>query len=186
MASQVVYYTAATLDGFLADAEHSLDWLFAVDDTVAPDLQAFGETVGAYVSGSSTYEWVLRHENLIEQPEKWEKFYDQLPWFVFTSRELPVPAGADVRFVSGEPAEHFAAIGTAAGEKNVWLYGGGDLVGQFFEAGLLDRIEVSITPVTLGEGAPLLPRRIESDHLKLESVTQFGQFAHLIYNVVKP
>jgi dihydrofolate reductase len=185
MPSQVVYYTAATLDGYLADERHSLDWLFAVDDAVAPDLQGFGETVGAYVSGSSTYEWVLEHENLIDEPEKWEKFYAKLPWFVFTSRELPVPEGADVRFVNGTPAQHFDAINAAAGEKNVWLYGGGDLVGQFFEAGLLDRIEVSITPVTLGAGAPLLPRRIESDRLRLESVTQYGQFAHLIYNVIK-
>lgn len=183
MASQVVYFTASTLDGFLADSEHSLDWLFAVDDSVTPDTADFGESVGAYVSGSSTYEWVLEHEDLIEHPEKWADFYGEKPWFVFTSRQLPVPAGADVRFVSGDPAQQIEAIREAAGDLDIWLYGGGALVTQFFEAGLLARIEVSFTPVTLGAGAPLLPHRIESDRLKLISAKQFGQFAHLIYEV---
>lgn len=183
MAARVIYYTASTLDGHLADTEHSLDWLFAIDSAEAPDFNEFSKQIGAYVSGSSTYEWVLSHENLIEQPEKWEQFYGELPWFVFTTRELPVPEGADVRLVDGRPSTQIEAIREAAGEQNIWLYGGGDLVGQFFEDELLDRIEVSITPVTLGEGAPLLPRRIESDRLELCSVEQFGQFAHLIFEV---
>ena len=49
----------------------------------------------------------------------------------------------------------------AAGDRNVWIVGGGDLAGQFADAGLLDEVIVSIAPVTLGGGAPLLPRRIE-------------------------
>ncbi len=183
MAGEIVYYTASSLDGFLADADHSLDWLFAVDDSQLPDLEAFSKSVGAYVSGSSTYEWVLEHENLIAHPERWHSLYAELPWFVFTSRELPIPEAADVRLVGGDPAAQIDAIREAAGGQNIWLYGGGELVGQFFDAGLLDRIEVSFTPVTLGAGAPLLPRSIDSSQLKLESVERFGQFAHLTYSV---
>ena len=71
----------------------------------------------------------------------------------------------------------------AAGDKNIWLMGGGDLVGQFADAGLLDRIIATVAPVTLGAGAPLLPRDIRSDRLTLESVKQNGQFAELVYAV---
>ncbi|MCA1982517.1 dihydrofolate reductase family protein [Nocardioides nematodiphilus] len=72
----------------------------------------------------------------------------------------------------------------AAGE-DVWIVGGGDLAGQFHDAGLLDEIRVSIAAVTLGAGAPLLPRRLESSSLRLEAVKQTGQFAELRYTVLR-
>ncbi len=56
----------------------------------------------------------------------------------------------------------------AAGDRDIWLMGGGDLVGQFDDAGLLDHITATIAPVTLGAGAPLLPRDIRSDRLTLD------------------
>lgn len=72
----------------------------------------------------------------------------------------------------------------AAGGKNLWLVGGGDLVGQFHDAGLLDEIIVQVGSVTLGRGKPLLPRRITSPALKLVSVRQVGTgFAELRYEV---
>ena len=71
----------------------------------------------------------------------------------------------------------------AAGERDVWLLGGGDLAGQFSDAGLLDRVTVTIAPVTLGAGAPLLPRDIRSDRLALRSVERRGSFAELTYDV---
>lgn len=183
MTPRVVYYTASTLNGFLADTDDSLDWLFAIKSETQPDLEGFSSGIGVLVSGSTTYEWVLRNEDLIAHPEKWNDFYDGLPWFVFTSRELPVPDGADVRFVSGEVADSIDAISSVAGDKDIWLFGGGELVGQFFEAGLLAEIQVSFTPTTLSSGAPLLPRTIGSDRLRLESVEQFDQFAHLKFSV---
>ena len=67
--------------------------------------------------------------------------------------------------------------------RNVWIVGGGDLVGQFADAGLLDEVIVYIAPVTLGAGAPLLPRRIE---LQLEEVARNGDFACARYSVVRP
>jgi dihydrofolate reductase len=62
----------------------------------------------------------------------------------------------------------------AAGDRNVWIVGGGDLAGQFADAGLLDEVLVMTAPVTLGGGAPLLPRRLE---LRLEEVGRNGDFA---------
>ena len=71
----------------------------------------------------------------------------------------------------------------AAGGRNVWLVGGGELVGMFHDAGLLDEVRVQVAPVTLGAGAPLLPRRIEG--LRLREVHRNGQFAEVTYDVVR-
>lgn len=76
-----------------------------------------------------------------------------------------------------------AAMAEAAGDKNIWLVGGGDLVGQFADQGLLDEILVGIAPVTLGAGAPLLPRRLGASRLELVGLDRQGQFARLRYRV---
>ncbi|MEV0248224.1 dihydrofolate reductase family protein [Nocardia sp. NPDC050712] len=179
MATQ--YYTATSLDGFLADQNNSLDWLFEVED----DGQTEGETsgfvaqVGALCMGATTYEWVRANDGA----ESWAKWYGDLPCWVFTHRDLPAIPGANLRFVSGEVASVHKEMAEAAGAKNIWLMGGGELVGQFDDAGLLDEIIASVAPVTLGSGAQLLPRRIPASRLRLTELKQFGQFAMLTYQV---
>jgi dihydrofolate reductase len=87
--------------------------------------------------------------------------------------------------VTGPVTDHLGAIRAAAGDKDVWLVGGGDLVGQFHEAGALDELMLSVAAVTLGAGAPLLPRRIESSTLRLVEVERAGQFAALRYEIAR-
>jgi len=180
---RVIYNTATTLDGYLADDDDSLSWLFAVPgaDAAESDFGGFLATIGALVMGSTTYEWLLRHEDMLAHPEKWP-YRDRLA-VVCTTRDLPPIPDAGLRFHSGPVSEIWPALRSAAGDKDVWIVGGGDLVGQFADAGLLDEVRVSIAPVTLGSGRPLLPRRLESDRLQLESVRQSGQFAELVYSV---
>jgi len=183
--ARVIFYTATTLDGYLADESDSLDWLFAVPggeggDT---DFHAFLDGIGVLVQGSATYEWVLRHEDLIAHPERWPTFYGPRPTWVFTSRDLPRVPGADIRFASGSVIDAWPQIRDAAGELDVWVVGGGDLAGQFADAGLLDEIRVSVAPATLGSGKPLLPRRLGADRLTLTGVRRSGQFAELTYAV---
>jgi dihydrofolate reductase len=79
---------------------------------------------------------------------------------VFSHREWPRVPGADIRFVEGDVRPVHEEMLAAAGGRNIWLTGGGDLVGQFADHGLLDEIILGIAPVTLGAGAPLLPRRL--------------------------
>ena len=176
------YCTATTLDGFLADADNSLDWLFAVErEDEGRGFARFLDGVGAMAMGATTYQWVLDHENLLENPQRWQEFYADRPSWVFAHRDLaPIP-GADLRFVTGDVAAVHADMVAAAGGRNVWLVGGGDLVGQFHDAGLLDQVLVSVAPVTLGSGAPLLPRRIEG--LRLTGVERNGQMVDLTYDV---
>lgn len=179
---RIVYDTATTMTGHLADEAHSLAWLFEVPGGAEPDPSLLPEAA-VLVEGSSTYEWVLRESDLLAHPERWAEFHGDRPVFVFTTRELPVPAGADVRFVRGEVAEALPAIRAAAGEGDVWVVGGGDLAGQFLDAGALDRIAISVAPAALPGGAPLLPRRVGADRLRLVEARAAGQFARLVYEV---
>jgi dihydrofolate reductase len=179
------YYTATTLDGFIADEHNSLDWLFDVDRGPEPgsEFTEFFAGVGAMAMGSTTYEWVFEHENLGCKPEQWTKWYGDTPCWVFTHRELPPIAGVSISFVQGDVAPVHEEMVRAAGGKNIWLVGGGDLVGQFADRGLLDEILVGVAPVTLGRGAPLLPRRLTASQLELVEIAQQGQFARLAYRV---
>ena len=174
------YYTATSLDGFIADADQSLDWLDRLGHPEPSSYPAFIRGVGAVAMGSTTYEWVLRH--LERSGEAWP--YEKPTW-VFSSRDLRVPAGAGVRVVRGDVRPVHRDMVEAAAGGNVWIAGGGDLVGQFHDAGLLDELIVTIASVTLGSGAPLLPRRIVDPPLRLVSATALGDaFVELRYEVV--
>jgi dihydrofolate reductase len=182
---RTIFYTATTLNGFLADEHDSLDWLFSVPggEGGGDGFSRFLSGIGVIVQGSSTYEWVLEHEDLVAHPEKWPVYYGARPTWVFTTRDLPAVSGADIRFAAGDIRDAWPAIRDAAGDRDVWIVGGGDLVGQFADAGLLDELRISIAPATLEAGKPLLPRRIGADRLHLDSVGQNGQFAELVYTV---
>ncbi len=183
--AKTTYYTATSADGFIADPAGSLDWLFEVEggaDRFAP----FFAGVGAFASGASTYTWVLEHEQVLKRPEKWRQWYGDVPCWVFTHRDLPAVPGADITFVRGDVRPVHDAMAAAAGDRTIWLVGGGGLVGEFADAGLLDEVVLGVAPVTLGGGAPVLPRRLTSQRLTLASAERSGQFAYLTYAVGRP
>ncbi|HET6568716.1 MAG TPA: dihydrofolate reductase family protein [Rhodothermales bacterium] len=180
------YYTASSLDGFIADPQNSLDWLFQFSDAATDDYPDFIREVGAIAMGSTTYEWILSRHFLpgADDPQPWP--YQQPVW-VFTTRTLSMVEGADVRFVRGDVRPVHQQMTAVAGGKNVWIAGGGDLAGQFYDQGLLDELIVTIASVTLGGGAPLLPRAITKPPLRLVSATTYGEsFAQLRYEVPYP
>jgi dihydrofolate reductase len=178
------YYTATSIDGFIADQDNSLDWLFEIGGGAADNPFAeFFADVGAFAMGATTYEWVLKNDNLLEEPENWHEMYGEKPCWVFTHRELALVPDANIFMVSGDVRRVHEAMVVAAQGRNVWLVGGGDLVGEFADQGLLDEIIVGLAPVTLGAGAPLLPRRLPAQQLALTGVNQLGQFAYLTYAV---
>ncbi|GAA0980146.1 dihydrofolate reductase family protein [Nocardiopsis tropica] len=178
--TRTIYNTATSLDGFIATDDHSLEWLFAADPGEANNEHAdFMKNVGALVSGAHTYEWILRHEG----DEAWPY---AIPSWVLTHRDLPRIEG-DLRFASADSDQelrdlHAEMVG-AAGGRDVWVVGGGGIAGRFAELGLLDEVVVSIAPVTLGSGAPLLAGRVD---LRVVEVHRAGDFACARYEVVRP
>ncbi|MCI9887497.1 dihydrofolate reductase [Micrococcales bacterium 31B] len=181
--SDFIYDSAVSLNGFIADEQHGLDWLFAVEGAEQPDPDLYPAGASVLVMGAHTYEWLLRHEGVLEEPQKWLDMHGSKPSFVFTSRDLPRPAGADVRFVRGGVAQHLAAIREAAGDGDVWVMGGGDLAAQFADAGALDRLCLTLAPVTLAGGAPVFPRALDASVLQLVEARPAGPFARLVYRV---
>jgi dihydrofolate reductase len=179
------YYTATSIDGFIADQNNSLGWLFESGEGNA----AFGDffaRIGAFVMGATTYEWIWAHEKLGDHPEKWAEWYGTTPAWVFTHRELPRLPGANITFVSGDVRPVHEAMTAAAAGRDIWVVGGGELAGCFADHGLLDELILGVAPVTLGGGAPLLPRRLTSPQLELVSAEADGGFAHLKYRLRHP
>jgi dihydrofolate reductase len=182
---KTIYYAATSLDGFIATEDDSLDWLFSLGNLNDSSYPEFISGVGALAMGSTTYDWMLRNADKVaaESGSAWP--YSQPAW-IFSSRKLPAIAGADIRFVSGDVRSAHAEMRAAAGTKDIWIVGGGDLVGQFYDSGLLDQLIIQVGSCTLGTGKPLLPRRLLSPVLQLTSVRQMGSgMAELRYDVQK-
>jgi dihydrofolate reductase len=177
------FYTATSLDGFIATEDDSLDWLFPLGDINETSYPSFIADVGALAMGSNTYEWMLRHADDVASSVGSAWPYAQPAW-IFSSRALPLVKGRDIRIVNGDVRRVHAEMRAAAGSKNIWIVGGGDLAGQFYDAGLLNEIIVQVGSVTLGRGKPLFPRRVTAPPLQLVSVRQVGSgFAELRYQV---
>ena len=143
---QIVLFIAASLDGFIADAEGGVAWLERFD---APGEDhgygAFMADVGAVVMGASTYEQDVARGG-------WP--YGTRPTWVFTHRDLPVPAGADVRFLEASVTETVDAI-RASTDGDVFLVGGAHLVAQFLDVGAIDELVLFVVPILLGDGVRL-------------------------------
>lgn len=180
---RTIYYTATSLDGFIATEDHTLDWLLSrTAGTDGPlDYEAFIADIGALCMGANTYRWMHRelHDDDGAPTQPWP--YTR-PCTVFTHQELPTWPDADVEFTADPVEMVHARLGTRAGDGAIWVVGGGDLAGQFLDHGLLDEVVVNIAPVTLGSGRPLLPRR--ADLRCLETVPS-GEFVAARYEVVR-
>jgi dihydrofolate reductase len=171
--SRTQYYCAASLDGYIAEADDTIDWLTGYEGTYEGEVtepgdggyECFYDGVGTLVMGSTTYDFVLGH---LAGGGDWP--YRGKPTWVLTSRDLPRPEGedVDVRFDSGEVADLHADMIAAAGERNLWIVGGGNVASQFADRQLLDEVLVTVVPVVLGRGKPLFDRRLPGGPMQLK------------------
>ncbi|MWV49947.1 dihydrofolate reductase [Rathayibacter sp. VKM Ac-2803] len=170
--TRTVYYVASSLDGFIADDDDGLDWLLQFGfDAFQEHYDRFLAGVGAVVMGSTTYESVRR-----EEPWPYS-----IPAWVLTSAPRESSPGADVRFADGGVTELLPAIRESAGTGDVWVVGGGVVAAQFAEASVLDELRVTVMPVLLGSGRPLLPFR-RTIPLELTGTKPFaGGAVELVY-----
>ena len=180
-----VYYCASSLDGYIAETDDSLDWLLEYEgdfehEAAEPDpmsegggYERFFEGVSAIVMGSVTYEWILDHLD-VAGGGQWP--YRGKPCWVLSSRELRLPEGegVDVRVANASVGELHAEMAVAAGDRVLWVVGGGNVASQFADEGLLDEVHVTVVPVVLGAGKPLFERRITSTPMQLVATRAFA------------
>jgi dihydrofolate reductase len=181
--TKTIYYVSASIDGFIAGTDDSLDWLYEIDPADR-DISHFASEVGAVAMGAATYECVLRDSGLLEHPDRWQQAHRDRPAWVFTHRDLPKVPGADITFASGDVRAVHGDMMSAAHGKNILIAGGGSLAAGFADAGLLDQMYIGVVPVMLGGGKPLFTSRLTSAQLKLSKVEQVGQLAYLTYQVL--
>jgi dihydrofolate reductase len=177
--SKAQYYCAATLDGYIAEADDTLDWLTGYEgsfegaavEPIKGAYDRFYEGVGALVMGSATYEFILR-----EPAAGTEWPYKGKPAWVLSSRDLAVPEGegVDLRIVNAKVTDLYEEMIAAAGERDLWVVGGGNVASQFADEGLLDEVLVTVVPVVLGEGKPLFDRRLPGGPMQLTGTRPFG------------
>lgn len=183
--AKTVYYCACSLDGCIAEADDSLDWLTGYqgafeDEAAEPDpmseggaYEDFYEGVRALVMGSSTYEWILDHLDTAGGG-RWP--YRGKPCWVLSSRQLRLPAGegVDVRIRDASVGELYDEMAAAAGDGGLWVVGGGGVASQFADEGRLDEVRVTVVPVVLGAGKRLFERRLPSGSMRLTGTSTFA------------
>ena len=179
-----VYYCASSLDGYIAEVDDSLEWLVNYEGGfeqagAEPDpmsegggYERFYEGVGALVAGSVTYEWILDHLDVAGAGE-WP--YVGKPCWVLSSRELRLPEGdgVDVRVANAPVRELYGEMAAAAGDRVLWVIGGGSVASQFADEGLLDEVHVTVVPVALAAGKPLFERRLPNGAMHLTGTRTF-------------
>jgi dihydrofolate reductase len=149
--ARVTIHMAASLDGFIARRDGTVDWLETADrfehgeDLDPKDAEAFLATIDCYVMGSRTYETALGFE---AKGFGWS--YGDKPVFVLTSRDLPKSRDT-VELCSGDLRDLVEGRLKPA-FRSIWFVGGGVVSGECLRRGLADEVRYSIVPVLIGDG----------------------------------
>jgi len=186
--TRVVYYCASTLDGYIAEADDTIDWLTGYDGTytgagvepMSGSYEHFYDGVGSLVMGSASYEFVLEHGR------EWP--YKHKPCWILTSRPLAISEGegVDVRLANCPVAEIYEELVAAARPRDVWVVGGGNVASQFADDGLLDELRVHVVPVVLARGKPLFDRPLPGGPMQLtRAVPCDNGMVELRYEIAK-
>ena len=170
--SRVTIHMAASLDGFIARRDGSVDWLETSDQFVGGDtmdprfVAAFLKTIDCYVMGSRTYETALSFE---AKGLGWS--YGDKPTFVLTRRELPRTRDT-VEFYSGDLARLVNGR-LRPGFRTIWLVGGGAVSSECLRLGLADEVRYSILPILIGDGIPFFDKLERDIRLHLAEVKAY-------------
>lgn len=165
----IYFYGCVTIDGFLADKNHSLDWLYQTGTTEETGYNDFYQKMNVTVMGKKTFDEIAKMDNA-------HLVYPTTKNYVFThAKRLPVrgfvPIAADV----------VEFIKTIEKDQNIWIVGGNQLLAPLLDNDLIDTMIIQIAPVLLGKGIPLFTQKDALKRFCLEEVHRYGQFAELIY-----
>lgn len=176
---KIIVYIATSADGFIARPDGGIDWLDRPSPKGHYGYPAFFKSIDTILWGRKTY------EKGIELGMNASMFGAKTKNYVFThSAQLPKPADLIIEFVN-EPVEEFAQKLRAQPGKDIWMMGGGEIIGSFLDAGEIDEFSIHVIPVMIGEGIPLIAPRHRFVKLALLSTKKFPDgVVHLNYRVL--
>jgi len=161
---KVIVHIATSADGYIARPDGDLEWLTS---RPAPEgfygINAFMKSIDTMLLGRKTYEAGLRMG---------AKFDSKDRSIVFSRQAPPANAPSGVEFVNGGIGEFVRGLREQPG-KDIWLMGGGELIASFLDEGAIDEFVVSVVPVFIGDGIPLIARRHRHVPLDLQSIERF-------------
>ena len=161
---KIIVHIAASTDGYIARRDDDLEWLTS---RPAPEgfygMNAFMKSVDTLLLGRRTYEESLKLGGTFDAKTR---------TIVFSRRPAPADAPPGVEFTSDEITTVVSRLRERPG-KDIWLMGGGELIASFLDAQLIDEFVVSVVPVFIGDGIPLIARRDRYTPLDLQSVERF-------------
>ena len=166
----VFFYGCISMDGYLADKNHQLDWLYQTGSVEDTDYDAFYAQMDIVIMGKKTF-------NAIKDLGNLDEIYPTTTNYVFTHEPNLHVAG--FTFVSGSVVDFNKQQDIT---KNIWIVGGNTLLGPLLEKDLVDVLKIQIAPVLLGDGIPLFTRNDRLQRFELKDVTQYGPFAALTYH----
>jgi dihydrofolate reductase len=177
MTRKVIVHIATSADGYIARPDGDLEWLTS---RPAPKgfygMADFVKTIDTKLIGRKTYEASL---SLVA------KFDSKDRYIVFSRQAPPADAPAGIEFVSGPIGPLIKQLREQPG-KDIWLMGGGDLIASFLDEHAIDEFVVSVVPVFIGDGIPLIARRHRHVPLELHSVDRFEDGLVQLHYSVKP
>ncbi|GAB3035290.1 dihydrofolate reductase family protein [Spirosoma pulveris] len=174
---KLILYIATSLDGYIARVDGRVDWLESISN---PDQLDYGyadflASVDTTLMGNSTYQTILGFGGEFPYADKLN--------YVF-SRQASLTDTNDVRFVTDDPAIFVKSLKNQPG-KDIWLVGGGQLNTVLLNAGLIDRLIITLAPVSLGTGIPLFGAdAVETQFTLLTSEPFETGFLQVVYEPI--
>jgi dihydrofolate reductase len=161
---KIIVNIATSADGYVARPDGNLDWL---TERTAPKgfygLPEFERSTDAKILGRKTFDQSL---------QMGARFSAAAVHYVFSRRPPPAPVPPGVHFVTESIGAFAERLRTQAG-KNVWMMGGGEIIGSFLDEDAIDEFIISVVPAFIGEGIPLLAPRHREVTLHLLGVQKF-------------
>jgi dihydrofolate reductase len=163
---KIVVFIATSADGYIARPDGNVDWLNQRTKPSADyGMKAFFRSIDTILWGRKTYHRWLKTSG-------GPSFGPKVRNFVF-SRKPPKSAAPSFEFVR-EPIPDFAKRLRAEPGKNIGMMGGGSLIASFLDAGEIDEFKISVVPVFIGQGIPLIQPSHREAGLALVSCRRYA------------
>lgn len=166
---KIIVQIATSADGFIARSDGSFDWL----DRPSPEgnygMDEFYKSIDTVLWGRKTCDQAIEMQ---KNGVAGAGFDTTVKNYVFTRGAVPSAAPAGLEYVK-EPIKAFATRLRKSEGKDIWMMGGGGIIGSFLDEGEIDEFMISVIPVFIGEGIPLLGPGGRTIPLNLISSTRF-------------